>query len=376
MANPLIPMSVQGTDLTTPTNLLFDSMRQGRMDQRRNQLLDLQQEGARLGNEQTRQQIDQEKFLFQLKDMASDAAPFVSALESDNPQLARSILVERIQRLESDPSRDASHSKKLLQQLDAGDIQGAKQSAMMPVMKLRQLQGGVDEAKVGRFREIRLPNGDIALFDSATSQVVQRFESEPIDLSGLPEDVQETVRNAPREVQEKVVQNYASPSGRKSRQESEEKEERAQQVKDNIKRLVGELLRNRSGVSAVSGVSAIGPTVRDKSLDAEAGLSELKDLLTVENLGIMSGVLTDRDLEVIKSVGAAGLAGSDERVISNLERMAEALGVEMPQESNSGAAPRMQQGNQPASQQGDVPQGVDPDLWQYMTDEEKALFRN
>lgn len=57
-------------------------------------------------------------------------------------------------------------------------------------------------------------------------------------------------------------------------------------------------------------------------------LNQLKDILTAENLGIMSGVLSETDLRVIANIAGGGLARGqgDQRAIDELKRLREALG--------------------------------------------------
>jgi hypothetical protein len=60
-------------------------------------------------------------------------------------------------------------------------------------------------------------------------------------------------------------------------------------------------LRSHPGLSGAFGViSSKLPTMRQSTADAEALLGSLQGLLTLENMGKMKGVLSDRDMEVLR----------------------------------------------------------------------------
>lgn len=73
---------------------------------------------------------------------------------------------------------------------------------------------------------------------------------------------------------------------------------------------------------------ARGMTFDPKVLDAKAKLEQLQDIATAENMGIMSGVLSESDLKVIGNIAGGGLVGrqSDEQAITNLEQLGQAFG--------------------------------------------------
>lgn len=69
---------------------------------------------------------------------------------------------------------------------------------------------------------------------------------------------------------------------------------------------IDELLNNQQYLDDLTGVSGKLPTITPSGTDAEVAFDNLVNQLTLDNLGLMSGVLTDRDIQVLRSA-AAGL---------------------------------------------------------------------
>jgi len=76
----------------------------------------------------------------------------------------------------------------------------------------------------------------------------------------------------------------------------------------------------KSAVGSIQGQYI--PSLRAGTVDAEVKLGELKNLLTLGNLGRMTGVLTDRDIELLASA-ASGLdiRMSDAAVVAKLNEI-------------------------------------------------------
>jgi hypothetical protein len=73
------------------------------------------------------------------------------------------------------------------------------------------------------------------------------------------------------------------------------------------------------------GFSTLLRNVIDTSVDAEADLTLLENLLTTENLGLLKGVLSDSDMKVLASIGSGEIKGSDDKAIGAIRRMQTAL---------------------------------------------------
>lgn len=89
---------------------------------------------------------------------------------------------------------------------------------------------------------------------------------------------------------------------------SPEKEQKANEILS----LVEELKSDPSLSNVVGPISSKLPTLRGESADFEAKIKRLQSLLTLDNLGLLKGVLSDKDMEVIKSAGTALDVGMSE----------------------------------------------------------------
>lgn len=80
-----------------------------------------------------------------------------------------------------------------------------------------------------------------------------------------------------------------------------QRERAVQQTKDTIQ-VVNDLLG--ADLGSITGTMARMPTYSPESMDLVAAARRLESLLTAENLGLMSGVLSETDLKVIKDIGS------------------------------------------------------------------------
>ena len=113
-------------------------------------------------------------------------------------------------------------------------------------------------------------------------------------------------------------------------EESQEKIEKGSQLKAKTLRLVNELMSDVDALRSVVGPfdqSWLSPTLYDKSLRAQTKVNQLKSILTAENLGLMTGVLSETDLKVIAAIAGGGIdiEGSDDAMVEELTRMQTAL---------------------------------------------------
>jgi len=104
----------------------------------------------------------------------------------------------------------------------------------------------------------------------------------------------------------------------------------ANQIYDIANRLLN------SDMSAITGsVDTLTPTFRAKSIQQESDAKALEDLLTLQNLGRMSGVLSESDIKILRQAATGGLnlaAGEVQyknalrRIVGALQRSAESKG--------------------------------------------------
>jgi hypothetical protein len=139
--------------------------------------------------------------------------------------------------------------------------------------------------------------------------------------------------------------------------------------------LSGSLLANKSGLARSTGpVSARMPTLRQDASDFKADLEEFRNLLTMSNLGRMTGVLSELDIRLIASA-SSGISetASEERMREKIIAIRERI---IPKLIAAGVLPS--DGSAPMGNVPPIPsqyQGMITDSeWQAMTPEERAAF--
>lgn len=91
-------------------------------------------------------------------------------------------------------------------------------------------------------------------------------------------------------------------------QEAEQRQLKAQQTRERALATIETLLdpqRESAMRSALGPIDARLPTVRQSTADWEADLGKLGDLLTAENLDMLSGVLSDSDMALLRNIAAS-----------------------------------------------------------------------
>lgn len=105
--------------------------------------------------------------------------------------------------------------------------------------------------------------------------------------------------------------------------------EKAQQSKQMTLEVVNRLLDNEEGVRDNFGVfDRFTPNVQEETRQAATDLDQLKSLLTVENLGLMSGVLSETDIKILQNVSAAAFSegATEEGALNALKNLKKSLG--------------------------------------------------
>lgn len=115
-----------------------------------------------------------------------------------------------------------------------------------------------------------------------------------------------------------------------------EPSEKAAAIKDNTLAVAKRLLKNKEGIKSNFGaVDKFLPNVTSDAMQAETDLNQLRALLTVENLGLMSGVLSETDIKILQNVAGGGLAdtATQEGAVKAIEDIVRGLGGEIDSES-------------------------------------------
>jgi hypothetical protein len=110
-------------------------------------------------------------------------------------------------------------------------------------------------------------------------------------------------------------------------------------------------IANSPNLGSVTGFAAMTPTINPESQDLIIKAQQLLALLTADNLKLMSGVLTDKDIEMLQTLSSGmkiddkGIKGSELDIRQRLVEIA--TNIEKTLAGKSGASPSQQQ--QPAA---------------------------
>ena len=106
-------------------------------------------------------------------------------------------------------------------------------------------------------------------------------------------------------------------------------------------------IANSPNLGSVTGFAAMTPTINPESQDLIIKAQQLLALLTADNLKLMSGVLTDKDIEMLQTLSSGmkiddkGIKGSEQAIRQRLVEIA--TNIEKTLAEKSGAAPAQQQ---------------------------------
>lgn len=95
---------------------------------------------------------------------------------------------------------------------------------------------------------------------------------------------------------------------------------------------VDRLLANEAGVKGNFGAAdKFLPNMRESTMQAQTDLNQLRSLLTVENLDLMTGVLSETDIKILQNVAGGGIAdtASEKGAIEAIKRIKKTLSGEI-----------------------------------------------
>jgi hypothetical protein len=110
------------------------------------------------------------------------------------------------------------------------------------------------------------------------------------------------------------------------------------------KQVINDLLNNDTYIDDLTGWMGRTPAITDAAVEANAYLDNIKNSMTIDNLGVMSGPLTDKDIQIIASASSRLREGMSEpalkkelrtiskaydRVIKNYEKEANRKGYQL-----------------------------------------------
>ena len=182
----------------------------------------------------------------------------------------------------------------------------------------------VDGGKVGRFRSVTTDRGTFKL-DTTTGEVTQISAPQEIDITGLPQEMQELLADQPEEVKQQAVKSFTSVAGQKAFQEQKKATEQSEQTKESILDNVNKLLSADSFKQIFGGLQGRTPDVSQRARDVNAFREQLVSLLTLEARQKLKGqgAITDRESDMLaRSVSIlADRSISDEAAEAELKRI-------------------------------------------------------
>ncbi|MGL5566986.1 MAG: phage DNA ejection protein [Plesiomonas sp.] len=250
------------------------------------------------------------------------ASQLTAALDSGNMQGAAGVIqsnAEVLKAMGQDPAT-------LLQQLqqDPVTLRRGADSLMLLTMspdqvmeykqKLEDQQLKRDQMAVQmRGQDITARGQDISASNAALDRQIRMLESQQRQLDR--EAARETNDLKRQELQQKLASNQQAIEQAKVEKNDALKSsynsttEALDLVKD---------LRSSKGLSSAVGWQSAAPTIPgSQSADFETKFEQLQGMLTLENMGIMKGVLSDSDIKMIKAASAGLNLGMSEKEFKN-----------------------------------------------------------
>lgn len=186
--------------------------------------------------------------------------------------------------------------------------------------------------EIGRYKS-QVVGNTLVITDSATGEVVQEItkgtsEKEKLELKKL-------------EAQVNKAETEAELKARTAQTEDDKKQaslDMATQAAD----LAEKILYNPALSNITGTFDAMTPVVRPESQDVLNDAKRLESLLTVDNLKLMSGVLTDKDISFLTRVGSGlnitdtGIKGSEKAVKARLNEIVAKLRGAAPKKNTVG----------------------------------------
>jgi len=214
--------------------------------------------------------------------------------------------------------------------------------------------GQPQEAKVGRYRSIDL--GDrVILFDSVTSEVVKTAEKGVSDSDQQIADLKAQEIELSKQAKQQQIEAKEAEEERKAQeaevkaQEAEKAAQKSQMQTEETLTTIDTILKSPAFEDVVgTGVRQRFPTWSAESQDLINDFDRLVSSLTAENLDLLSGVLSDTDIKLLKDLSSGinlvpdsdgktkYVGGSPAGVRDRLVKIAEKLRtVEMPKEQTA-----------------------------------------
>lgn len=306
----------------------FNTYYQAQQNKRRNQLLDLQEQNAAFNQERGNALLD----IQEAQNTRAQEAHDFQMNEAEGARLYKTFQVlsgldpeQRMTQIElmKDGLRKRGFDDDDWEMLatDEGLAQGIKAlSAYAPAPS---------ENKVGLFRQFTGADGKTYKLNTSTGDFEVIAEAQAVDISGLPPEAQEVLKDQPPAIQQKAVESFANASNIEKRRAADEQRSKAEGIRSDALRITQELLADEDQIrNSVGSFDSILPSVTEGAQDFDKKLDTLKSMLTAENLKLMTGVLSESDIKILSNIASGELTpkGSEEEFIGALRRLEQKLG--------------------------------------------------
>lgn len=338
MADARIPLMVQQVDPVSPLIMLqqgraqqqeqqYQRQRQQNMDamtiadlNQQREARDLQMQGQKTQNTAANMELQRES----LKLIARDGIAMDDLIQAGDLQSAASVAQDIRKTMQQAGIPTEQFERDILGRF-SGPLDGLKAASAQARKRMEPMLGQI-------FADVKNEQG----------QLVGQRNTETGQLSGVPDGMRQgnslDAYIQQLELQEQQLQNQrlenqitqdaqaANIRQTEAATKATENEQRQNMLGNEQVRIYDitkRMLENEGGLSGATGpVSSRLPSFRQQTVDFEADFNELGNLLTMQNLGRMTGVLSNSDLLIIRNA-ASGLAqgGSEDRMKTYLRQI-------------------------------------------------------
>ena len=114
---------------------------------------------------------------------------------------------------------------------------------------------------------------------------------------------------------------------RREQEAAEKSQQKGVRQAESLLTLANDVLNDKDGLAAYSGVSGMLPTTKPSTKSFEAKLNRLMGALTLENIDLLTGVLSDSDIKLLQNAATSVVEGGElgeneaeiKRIINALE---------------------------------------------------------
>ena len=276
----------------------------------------------------------------------------------------RQNMMDSMQQILLDPSQTESVLTNRIKMIQE---QGGDPSQTMTELEQFRANPEGYEQKVERAYAMMNPKGYAAYRESMPKQPEQLSPYQQAQIEGKNQDRElrrQEIELRRLEAEQKRAKTSQEQEAKKQQIEQKKKEIEEAKAQDKTridngintasqnKQVIDDLLNNDDYMSSLTGYTGRIPTVTTTGVEAEAYLDNIKNSMTIDNLGVMSGPLTDKDIQIIASASSRLRSGMSEtalkkelntikeaydRVINNYQKEANRKGYKQESENLSDA---------------------------------------